>query len=78
MNSSQLAMGSEKPIPQQLPDVEAFVVEFDGQKDPWEPYNWTSWTKYVFAHLKRRNLTHQSMQALHFLNRLLRYFCGVF
>jgi hypothetical protein len=40
-----LAMGSGKLFPAQLPDAEAFVVEFDGQDDPWKPYNWSLWTK---------------------------------
>ena len=38
----QLAMGLEKPFPQQLSDAEAFIVEFDGQSDPWKPCNWPS------------------------------------
>ena len=69
-----LAMGLGKPFPQQLPDAEAFVVEFDGQGDPWKPYNWRLWTKYVLAIAISQNLTDSSLQALHFLDRLLRYF----
>jgi len=50
-NDPMLAMGSCKPYPQRLPDIEAFVVEFDGVSDPWKPLNWPSWTKYVSAHV---------------------------
>ena len=49
LDSLQLAMGLNKPFPERLPDAEAFVVEFDGQGDPWKPHNWQSWTKYVLA-----------------------------
>lgn len=45
----QPTMGKGKPFPQNLPDAEAFIVEFDGEGDPWEPFNWSSWTKYVLA-----------------------------
>lgn len=33
----------------QLPDAKAYEIEFDGDNDPWKPYNWPSWTKYVTA-----------------------------
>lgn len=51
----ELAMGLGRSFPQQLPDAEAFVVEFDGNGDPWKPCNWPSWTKYMFAMLEVRN-----------------------
>ena len=33
------AMGPGKPFPRQLPDLEAFVVDFERQSDPWMPCN---------------------------------------
>ena len=71
--SLQLAMGSGKPFPPQIPDVEAFVVEFDEQGDPWLPYEWPSWTKYVLAIARASNLTNNQLQTIHFTNCLLRY-----
>ncbi len=34
------AFGAGKPLPPQLPDREAYVVEFDGPDDPYHPQNW--------------------------------------
>lgn len=34
------AFGGGKPLPPQLPDREAYVVEFDGPDDPFHPQNW--------------------------------------
>jgi MFS transporter, DHA1 family, multidrug resistance protein len=34
------AFGGGKPLPPQLPDREAYVVEFDGPDDPYHPQNW--------------------------------------
>lgn len=33
--------GAGKPYPQQLPDKEEYVVEFDGPDDPLHPQNWS-------------------------------------
>jgi len=34
------AFGGGKPFPPQLPDREAYVVEFDGPDDPYHAQNW--------------------------------------
>lgn len=42
-----LSIGGGKPFPPRLPDLEAYVVDFDGPHDPLNPFNWSSMTKYV-------------------------------
>jgi DHA1 family multidrug resistance protein-like MFS transporter len=42
-----LPMGASKEYPPILPDSEAYVVEFDGAKDPLHPYNWSMLRRYV-------------------------------
>jgi DHA1 family multidrug resistance protein-like MFS transporter len=40
-------MGVGRSFPPDLPEIESFVVEFEGQDDPWVPINWRSWRKFV-------------------------------
>ncbi|KAI9371379.1 major facilitator superfamily domain-containing protein [Aspergillus egyptiacus] len=35
-----LPLGAGKPFPPDLPDVEAYIVEFEGSDDPMHPQNW--------------------------------------
>lgn len=42
MDESKSVMGLSKPFPPSLPEVEAYVVDFDGPEDPWLPTNWSS------------------------------------
>ncbi|KAI1179751.1 polyamine transporter 1 [Nemania sp. FL0916] len=39
--------GAGKPFPPELPDREAYVVEFDGPDDPYHPQNWPLKKKLV-------------------------------
>ncbi|GAP87850.1 putative major facilitator superfamily transporter [Rosellinia necatrix] len=43
------AFGGGKPLPPQLPDREAYVVEFDGPDDPFHPQNWPLGKKMLTA-----------------------------
>ncbi|KAJ8112631.1 hypothetical protein ONZ43_g5349 [Nemania bipapillata] len=43
------AFGGGKPLPPQLPDREAYVVEFDGPDDPYHPQNWPLKKKLITA-----------------------------
>ena len=40
-------MGGGKPFPQTVSDRKAYVVEFDGLNDSWNPKKWPSSTRYV-------------------------------
>ena len=44
---TQPRMGVGRPFPPDLPELEAYVVDFEGQDDPWVPVNWASWRKYA-------------------------------
>ncbi len=35
-----LPLGAGKPYPPDLPNVEAYIVEFEGSDDPMHPQNW--------------------------------------
>jgi DHA1 family multidrug resistance protein-like MFS transporter len=35
-----LPLGAGKPYPPDLPNVEAYIVEFEGPDDPMHPQNW--------------------------------------
>lgn len=41
------SMGNGKPFPPPLPNVEDYIVGFDGEGDHMHPYNWKRSTKYV-------------------------------
>ena len=41
------SMGKHRPLPPQLPDPDAYIVEFDGPSDLEQPYNWKLSTKSV-------------------------------
>lgn len=42
-----VSMGGGKPLPQDCPDQQEFVVAFDGPEDRLNPQNWTSAAKCV-------------------------------
>lgn len=46
LSGSKSVMGAHKPFPPSLPDVEAYVVEFEGPEDAWLPHNWEPGKKY--------------------------------
>lgn len=46
--SEKLCPGRGKSYPPPPPNLEAYVVEFDGPNDPAHPYNWKLSTKYVY------------------------------
>lgn len=52
-------MGPDKSFPPDLPEVEAFVVEFDGHGDIWLPYNWPSGKKCVFPSMPRLKVVNE-------------------
>lgn len=43
----KISMGMGRPLPQPLPDLEDYVVDFDGIDDPSHPYNWKFTSKYA-------------------------------
>lgn len=42
----KVSMGGGRPLPEPLPDLENYAVDFDGVDDPAHPYNWRFATKY--------------------------------
>jgi DHA1 family multidrug resistance protein-like MFS transporter len=42
-----LPMGGGKPFPELVKDRKAYVVEFDGPTDGWNPQNWPSSRRLV-------------------------------
>ncbi|KAJ5085825.1 hypothetical protein N7532_010596 [Penicillium argentinense] len=43
--NEKVSLGRGKPSPPSLPDLEDYVVDFDGADDPSHPYNWKLFTK---------------------------------
>jgi DHA1 family multidrug resistance protein-like MFS transporter len=53
----KISMGRGRPLPGPLPDLEDYVVDFDGVEDPSHPYNWPFPIKYAdFIHRMTREL----------------------
>ena len=44
--NEKMTMGLGRPFPPLLPDLEDYIVDFDGPDDPMHPYNWELPTKY--------------------------------
>jgi len=49
----KLTLGKDRPLPNPLPDLEDYAVDFDGIDDHSHPYNWGFTTKYVRIHIER-------------------------
>lgn len=45
--SSTLSMGAGKAYPQDLLNIDSYIVEFDGPSDPTHPQNWSMKRKLV-------------------------------
>jgi DHA1 family multidrug resistance protein-like MFS transporter len=43
----KFTMGQGRLLPAPLPDLENYVVDFDGDDDPSHPYNWPFAVKYT-------------------------------
>lgn len=47
-STESLQMGDNKPFPPSLPDRAQYMVGFDGETDPKNPFNWTKRRKFLF------------------------------
>lgn len=48
----KLSLGKDRSLPDPLPDIEDYAVDFDGIDDLSHPYNWGFATKYVRSHVE--------------------------